>query len=88
MQSLNIFLEIKKNQQYINQAPLTNPFDAAFSSLLPTKEEGSTYAKAVISQLGVGSETPGSPPGLLCCQWVIVKSVNCISGENIKTLKT
>lgn len=88
MQSLNIFLEIKKNpNNTTTKPPLTNPFDTAFSSLLPTKEEGSTYARPVIIQLGVGSETPGSHPGLLCCQWVTVKSLNCISREDVKPLK-
>lgn len=45
MQSLYIFIEILKCQQNNNQAPTTNAFDTAFSSLLPMKE-GTHLCKA------------------------------------------
>lgn len=72
MQSLDIFLEVKKSQQNNNRAPQQTPLKQLFHLYLLQKMEH-TYARPVIIQLGVGSETP---LGLLCCQWVTVKSLN------------
>lgn len=87
MQSLYIFIEILKCQQNKNQAPTTNAFVIQLFHLCFLWKREHTYARPVIIQLGAGTETPGSPVGLPCCQWVTVESLNCILLRELKNFE-
>lgn len=61
----DIFLDNKNSQQYTNKTPRQAPLIELFHLCFLQKREH-TYARSVIIQLGVGSETAGSPLGFLC----------------------